>query len=115
MNRRGFLKGILASGVAPYVVTTAGLLMPCRAIARPIREGFALSGKSETFAVFKEKFVEGQSVCYMINDNQNAESGWGLLVENGDIVELKVTYEFPGVKTGRHSGLIRQPNSLLRR
>lgn len=28
MNRRGFLSAILAAGVAPYVVTTAGILMP---------------------------------------------------------------------------------------
>ena len=34
MNRRGFLKSILAAGVAPYVVTTAGVLMPVRQIAR---------------------------------------------------------------------------------
>lgn len=33
MNRRGFLKAILAAGVAPYVVTTAGVLMPVRKIA----------------------------------------------------------------------------------
>lgn len=33
VDRRGFLKAILASGVAPYVVTTAGVLMPVRAIA----------------------------------------------------------------------------------
>lgn len=35
MNRRGFLKSILAAGVAPYVVTTAGVLMPVRAITAP--------------------------------------------------------------------------------
>ena len=35
MNRRGFLKAILASGVAPYVVTSAGVLMPLRALAVP--------------------------------------------------------------------------------
>lgn len=28
MNRRGFLKSILAAGVAPYVSTMAGVLMP---------------------------------------------------------------------------------------
>lgn len=32
MNRRGFLKAILAAGVAPYVVTTAGVLMPVEKI-----------------------------------------------------------------------------------
>jgi hypothetical protein len=32
MNRRGFLKSILAAGIAPYVVTTAGVLMPIRQI-----------------------------------------------------------------------------------
>lgn len=35
MNRRGFLKGILSAGVAPYVVTSAGVLMPVRSIALP--------------------------------------------------------------------------------
>lgn len=35
MNRRGFMRSILAAGVAPYVVTTAGVLMPVRAIAAP--------------------------------------------------------------------------------
>jgi hypothetical protein len=30
MDRRGFLKGILAAGVAPYVSTAAGVLMPIR-------------------------------------------------------------------------------------
>lgn len=35
MNRRGFLKSILAAGVAPYVVTTAGVLMPVRDLWRP--------------------------------------------------------------------------------
>jgi hypothetical protein len=32
MNRRGFLKSMLAAGVAPYVVTSAGVLMPVRKI-----------------------------------------------------------------------------------
>ena len=30
MDRRGFLKNILVCGIAPYVVTTAGVLMPVR-------------------------------------------------------------------------------------
>lgn len=37
MNRRRFLKSILAAGVAPYVVTTAGVLMPVHALAVPSR------------------------------------------------------------------------------
>ena len=32
MNRRGFLQACLASATAPYVVTTAGVLMPVRNI-----------------------------------------------------------------------------------
>ena len=35
MNRRGFLAGILASGVAPWVVTKAGVLMPVKKIVTP--------------------------------------------------------------------------------
>lgn len=30
MNRRSFLRSILAAGIAPYVVTSAGVLMPVR-------------------------------------------------------------------------------------
>ena len=40
MNRRGFLQGILAAGVAPFVVTTAGVLMPVTA-PRIYRTGLA--------------------------------------------------------------------------
>src|SRR5580692_1685870 len=32
MNRRGFLQAVLAAGVAPYVVTTSGILMPVRKV-----------------------------------------------------------------------------------
>lgn len=32
-TRRGFLQAILAAGVAPYVSTTAGVLMPVKRIA----------------------------------------------------------------------------------
>jgi hypothetical protein len=32
MDRRGFMKAILAAGVAPYVVTTSGVLMPVRRV-----------------------------------------------------------------------------------
>lgn len=32
MNRRGFLQAILASATAPYVVTTAGVLMPVKRV-----------------------------------------------------------------------------------
>ena len=35
MNRRGFLAGVLAAGIAPYVVTTAGVLMPVRDLWKP--------------------------------------------------------------------------------
>ena len=35
MNRRGFLQGILSAGVAPYVCTAAGVLMPVKKIVDP--------------------------------------------------------------------------------
>ena len=35
MNRRNFLQGCLASATAPYVITTAGLLMPVKTLALP--------------------------------------------------------------------------------
>ncbi len=35
MNRRSFLQSILAAGVAPWVCTKAGVLMPVRQILAP--------------------------------------------------------------------------------
>lgn len=35
MNRRSFLKSILAAATAPYVVTASGVLMPVRKIVMP--------------------------------------------------------------------------------
>jgi hypothetical protein len=35
MKRRGFLKGILATGCAPFVITSAGVLMQVRDIWKP--------------------------------------------------------------------------------
>ena len=45
MNRRGFLASILSAGVAPYVVTTAGVLMPVRGrVLKPFTGGLPLLG-----------------------------------------------------------------------
>lgn len=49
MNRRGFLQAILAAGVAPYVVTAAGVLMPGKAIALP-EWGISIVGTPEFLA-----------------------------------------------------------------
>ncbi len=38
MERRGFLKSVLALGVAPWVVTKAGVLMPVRKIVTEFEE-----------------------------------------------------------------------------
>lgn len=35
MNRRSFLQACLASATAPYVVTTAGVLMPVKSLWTP--------------------------------------------------------------------------------
>lgn len=40
MNRRSFIQGILSAGVAPYVVTTAGVLMPVRKLWTPFSGEF---------------------------------------------------------------------------
>lgn len=53
MNRRGFLKGILAAGVAPYVITTPGLLMPVRGILVPAKE-IILSTDIEAAVAYNE-------------------------------------------------------------
>lgn len=41
MNRRSFMKAILAAGVAPYVVTSAGVFMPVRGLIIPQSSGIA--------------------------------------------------------------------------
>lgn len=84
MHRRGFLRGILAAGVAPYVCTTAGVLMPVRDLWKPValKEAWAFT----TLAVFR--------------------SGIALALELGDAVSIKgmdlVTQKFTvvGVEAG---------------
>ena len=43
-TRRAFLKSILAAGVAPYVITAAGVLMPVRQIISPATFPDGVSG-----------------------------------------------------------------------
>lgn len=45
MNRRGLLKAILAAGVAPYVVTTAGVLMPVRSLSGEVSIDLIVRGQ----------------------------------------------------------------------
>lgn len=52
VDRRGFLKSILAAGVAPYVVTSAGVLMPVKKILAASAEEVAFL-QSGTGAVTK--------------------------------------------------------------
>jgi hypothetical protein len=40
VNRRSFMKAILAAGAAPYVVTSAGVLMPARSLLVPDGNGW---------------------------------------------------------------------------
>jgi hypothetical protein len=56
MNRRGFLKSMLAAGVAPYVVTSAGVLMPVKKIltATAPEIAFVQSGPGATPQTFQE-------------------------------------------------------------
>lgn len=55
MNRRGFMQAILAAGVAPYVSTVSGVLMPVKKILAPV-SGMALMmefGRWENFRFIK--------------------------------------------------------------
>lgn len=77
MNRRGFLKSILASGVAPYVVTTAGVLMPVRALAVPWEHTIV---------------VPDEAVVVMPSGNEVALSfgGWTFVNKSAHIRRLRV-------------------------
>lgn len=74
VDRRNFMKGILAAGVAPYVITTPGLLMPVRQIWMPPKfpwlwpeieayseYGYQLS-KDERFLIDRE-LIKGRLVA----------------------------------------------------
>ena len=56
MNRRGFLKSMLATGAASYVVTSAGVLMPVRKLlsATPEEVAFVQSGTGATARTLQE-------------------------------------------------------------
>ena len=72
MNRRGFMQSILATGVAPWVVTTAGMLMPIRQIIAP-RNGIFFSPQGVvayyhdaiTFAIDDDGFFQTR-FCYLM-------------------------------------------------
>lgn len=49
MNRRGFLQTCLASSIAPYVITTAGVLMPVRKIWTAESAGVSLVADIDWF------------------------------------------------------------------
>jgi hypothetical protein len=49
VNRRGFLRSILAAGVAPFVCTTAGVLMPVRDLWKPAGLLTGVLGRVEGF------------------------------------------------------------------
>ncbi|SRR6266699_1426133 len=64
MERRGFLKGILALGVAPAIITTPGLLMPLRGIARVDELGLACVPEELTGFGLAEIKTEGGAIAY---------------------------------------------------
>ena len=51
MNRRGFLQAILAAGVAPWVITKAGVLMPVRQIWQPLNRSLFVSAPLQIYGV----------------------------------------------------------------
>ena len=62
MNRRGFLQVCLASGIAPYVSTMAGVLMPVRKLWTPSPwyltdpdDWFIVCAPGERFATFEAR------------------------------------------------------------
>lgn len=66
MNRRGFLKGILAAGIAPYVVTSSGVLMPVRSLARSFPGGLLTlygDGVTDDTAAM-QAYMDGKKVVF---------------------------------------------------
>lgn len=69
MNRRGFLKGILAAGVAPAVVGS-GILMPVRKLIMPMEIGtwegftFVQSGSGATSRTVQDALRAADAVLY---------------------------------------------------
>ena len=49
MNRRSFLQSCLAVSIAPYVITTSGLLMPLRKVWTAEAAGIPLVGVPDWF------------------------------------------------------------------
>lgn len=86
MNRRGFIQAILAAGVAPYVVTTSGILMPIRKLVVPTVEAFmssAAAGEIRTIVNYGEStmmFHEGEAGVWI---PKVPEEKTGLWVSDG--------------------------------
>jgi len=69
MNRRSFMQSILAAGVAPYVCTTAGVLMPGRGIFVP-----------RAYIVYTENGIDWIALDSMLHIKH------GRLIESGSVV-----------------------------
>ena len=105
MNRRGFLGAILATGVAPYVVTAAGVLMPVRALWTP---DFWIKGADRAFNSLQaalDATVPGDVVC--MRD--------GLTISGGTInfPAHDVAVHSDGMVTMSGCELIRKQGTLL--
>jgi len=78
MNRRGFLQGILAFGIAPFIVTTGGVLMPVRRISSLFLQA-PQTGPNYSFEVIYELDKKIHSVVSEIDM---------VKVVNGDVLHL---------------------------
>lgn len=117
MNRRGFLKSILAAGAAPYVVTTAELLMPVRPLATPdvltiekLRAAIDAM-KAETEKAYRNLTIYGTVVWAdgKVLDPKDyvAENGSIVLAKPAEIVRIEQQFIYQGrlgIQGSRMSG-----------
>ena len=98
MDRRGFLKDILAAGVAPFVVTASGVLMPVKKLVTPTQDLTCDLLVVDGLLAINDSY---NSVIYQINDSYN-------FIYHGPLQKVfyekpfKVFYEKPFI--GRKNG-----------
>lgn len=86
MNRRSFMKAILATATAPYVVTTAGILMPVKSIiTQPLDLiTMRLMAVEDSLGNYQYRWVSSDAVAKAVT------AGWGLVTQTDPATKVQI-------------------------
>jgi len=104
MNRRSFMQSILAAGIAPYVCTTAGVLMPVRGASILLPDAwYTKPQRGSIYRVISVEFdyQDGKQTMRLL---QNGDAGEPVLRECSIVTVKPFAFEPGGWVRITHDG-----------